>query len=385
MDVGGAGRRGVTGHDAERSIIVFHYVSCEQAYEFLGHVRAREPFRLQELARLMSASGGPVGSMDGSPQSLVELWRWLLEFGRAEYPGVSDELVPSHWRGPTSILDDSEENRRATARGRQLGRTAEGVQHYVRLVFSRAFSSAEWAVLEEPLVSSDLLGYHDVGIVVDGGARWFQPLLITSVLGQAMRGLRVQLSDDALLSWAGRVASLPRSGPRGESVLVPLLSAELGEPPELARVSPVWSWPGEWWKPGPSVPRDPQVGQELVLAAGTLTGLDTKPWLLAPLDEVGAARALNLARFCGEGGAVLSAADLMVDERELGHRDEAALVQLQVHEGRLRALYFEPDVGVTQERWDLVMAELGRFARSQGAMIGTEDDFGAGEFEDDSD
>ncbi|GEL94956.1 hypothetical protein [Cellulomonas composti] len=363
---------------------MFQYTSREQAYEFLAHVRAREPFRLQELAQLMSDSGGPVGSMDASPQSLVELWPWFLGFARAGCPGVPIESVPATWPGASGFLEDTEANRCRVAESRRRYFANESVQHYLRLVCERAFGSAAWAVLAAPLVPVSMLAHGEIGVVLDRGRGWFEPMRLDAILRMAFDGVEAQMADDALLSWSERVASLPRSGPRGESVLVPLLSVDLGEPPELVRVSPVWSWPGEWWKPGPSVPRGPRVGQELVLAAGTLTGLDAKPWLLAPLDEVGAARALNLARFCGEGGAVLSAADLLVGGRELGHRDEAASVLVQVHGGRLRALYFEPDVGVTQERWDLVMAELGRFARSQGAMIGKEDDFGAGEYEDDS-
>jgi len=103
----------------------FAYLSPEHGLEFRDHVDAREPFFLRELAGWVDATGGPLGLMDASAESLVEIWTWFIGFVDAGCPGV-----PADERPAEAPHFEPNEPLRVSA-------VAERLQHYVRLVVAR--------------------------------------------------------------------------------------------------------------------------------------------------------------------------------------------------------------------------------------------------------
>src|SRR5690554_1974525 len=109
-------------------MVQFHLTSRVQALEFRDYVRAREPFKLQELARRIVASGGSVDDLDASFASLVPLWAWFINFAQAGCPGVDPGVVPARWRDPVAGRADTPELRLEMASTRKRIMVAEGIE-----------------------------------------------------------------------------------------------------------------------------------------------------------------------------------------------------------------------------------------------------------------
>jgi hypothetical protein len=93
--------------------------------------------------------------------------------------------------------------------------------------------------------------------------------------------------------------------------------------------------------------------------------------LLAPLDHVDAAAALNDAGFRGERGFV-TPGELGADEATFGHVESAGEAVSVAHEGVLRALHLEPANG-PEAAWRHVVDRLARFAADSGARFVPDD------------
>jgi len=82
-----------------------------------------------------------------------------------------------------------------------------------------------------------------------------------------------------------RYPAVVTGGVRGESVLAPYLTADLGPVPPQAAVTPVLSWLAEPTPPPPPAPTGPRLDKQpqLVIMRGPGAGLED-PRLLEPLD-----------------------------------------------------------------------------------------------------
>ncbi|WP_024286544.1 hypothetical protein [Cellulomonas sp. KRMCY2] len=349
-------------------MIQFAQISFERAVEFRDHVEAREPFFLQELAGWMDATGGPVEGMDASAESLVELWAWFVGFVDAGCPGVATDLLPA---------DQPDSEPCETSR---LSAVAERVNHDVRLVVARYDPPAPWAVLRSPKGRPPHIYQNHTGIQrSDGQVPDFEFVGIISrglVTGRA----RTREPDRLLQLVQARYPAVVLGGVRGESVLAPYLTADLGPVPPQA-VSPVLRWLAEPEPPARPAPAPPapagrgMVKQpQLVVMRGPGAGLED-PRLLEPLDEAVVAAALVDLGYTIEGRRP-APADLTLDEATFtAGADDMWVSELCVaaHDGRLRLVDVNQTVA-TPEHWDRVVSRLRRLARDLGAALGEPDD-----------
>src|SRR5690606_20000802 len=150
-------------------VIQFKHTSRVQALEFRDYVRAREPFKLQELARRIVASGGSVEELDASFASLVPLWAWFVDFARAGCPGVESGVVPARWRDLVAGGADTPERRLEMASRRKRIVVAEGMEHYLRLVWEGHAAPTSWECYVTPERERELVGIHQAtGITAAG-------------------------------------------------------------------------------------------------------------------------------------------------------------------------------------------------------------------------
>jgi len=173
-----------------------------------------------------------------------------------------------------------------------------------------------------------------------------------------------------------RYPAVVTGGVRGESVLAPYLTADLGPVPPQAAVTPVLSWLAEPTPPPPPAPTGPRLDKQpqLVIMRGPGAGLED-PRLLEPLDEAVVAAALVDLGYTIEGRQP-TAADLTVDEATFtAEVDDQWFSELCVaaHDGRLRLVDLNQTVATT-EHWNRVVTRLRRLARDLGAALGEPDD-----------
>lgn len=347
----------------------FARVSWEQAVAYRDHVRAREPFRLKELAERMAATGGPIEEMDASFASLVPLWGWFVGYVLDGCPGMGPRA-----RMPFLTSSDWSDEQLPSLGGRAQA-AAIGVEHYLRLVWQRFDPPASWEIYLTPKRSRVLhADHHTTGVPASSGGFWdFDFVYVTA--GKVPENWGHSQRPEALLAvvllrseW-----SAPPEQERRASVLAPLLGVDLGPEPEVAAVSPVWSWPEDWWKQKAGDVRERPVGDEMTLWRGRAEHLD-EPAKLAPLPADEVARALAANGFVGEGGPVDAESLVGTGEEvvELGHVREAAQVQVMVADGAVRAVHLEP-VALTKAEWRALTGDLRALARRAGARFVADD------------
>jgi hypothetical protein len=359
----------------------FAHVSWEQAVAYRDHVRAREPYRLRDLARWMAATNGPIEAADASFASLVPVWQWFVGFlldgcpgidPRARMPFVTAEDMPDGWPGDRGELP---------AVGARAQAAAVAMEHYLGLVWQRYDPPATWEIYITPRRARTPDYIHfSTGVRVSSGGTWIVDAIYT---------LAIQVIDDriyarrpeALLEWAIRKmgwSTAPGQDP-GPSLLAPLLVADLGPEPEVAAVSPVWFWPTDYWKAKSGTTRERPVGQEMTLWRGPVASLDEDPALLEPLPVGDVAALLAAHGFVGEDGP-LDATHLLEagDEDgmvELGHVREAGQVQVLVADGAVRSVHLEP-WAFTKAEWTALTKDLRALARRLGARFMADDRIG---------
>lgn len=340
-------------------MIDFSLLSDERAAEFRDHVVAREPFFLQELARWMAATGGPVDAMDASAESLVDLWEWFAQFVDADLPGVPHDARSAEY----PLLEPST--------GTRISAAADRMVHYVRLVAARYDAPAPWAVrVRQPGEPREFFD-NVTGIQRSDGQ-------VTTVVYVRNAGAKIPGRTDWRVP--GRLLELVQmrfpevvtGAQRGESVLAPYLTADLGPMPPEAAVTPVLRWATE---PAPAPGNPAMVKQpQLVIMRGPAAGLED-PRLLEPLDERVVAAALAELGYVVDGRAP-RARDLRVDEASFVAQDEDwySEVSVAVHRRRLRLVDVD-QTAATAERWERLVAGLRTLAGQLGAAVGEPDDF----------
>lgn len=346
--------------------------SRAQALEFRDHVRDREPFRLQLLARLLRDSGGPIEELDASFTSLVPLWGWFVDFVLAGSPGVDPALVPSWWVDPQDGMESPRDRALAEA-SRPGAYVGEAVDHYVRLVWDRFDPPAVWDIYVSSSSDRSYRHYHHhLGVMRPTG---WQPChagvgKVKMILTDGFNSRRPTHQLAQLMYQEGW--SEPPAQERRPSVLVPFLDADLGPVPESVAVSPVWVWPqmGPAELPGPP----PANAEPVIVWRGSFEALD-EPSVLGVLDGVTVADALREAGFVGPGGADLQLAHLLGDggsggesEIDLTHRTEAALAHVLVVGGEVRSLAVEP-FRADRKEWAAITKVLRALAKSQKARL----------------
>lgn len=343
--------------------IKFEDSTPEQAEEFRAHVVAREPYRLRDLAERMAATGGPVEAMDASVDSLVPLWEWFVGYLLAGLPGVPEDALPSR---ATPVDDPTPDDRWR----RRVAVACEGLEHYVRVVLERAYAQAPWVVLEDVRD----FRHHETLVQLPVGH-----FLSRTVFGLALHAQTDRFSArsarklrDHVLSECGDVPDL---GHR-PSVLAPYLATDLPPMPAIASVSPRLRWETEASgraASGVAAPtRSPRGGEELVFVAGTGDDLNDRPHKVRPLPVAVVAAALTAAGFTSDDADHVVPEHLLQDDIHLMHRDEVAVVGTFVHDGHLRALFFEP-YGGTQAQWDAMEIQLRHLAETLDARLAPED------------
>lgn len=106
---------------------------------FFAAFTARAPHGLAEFKREVAARGGPPeAELDGSPESLVGVWRWFVEHagdGGGELPPWYEPDPPelADERPPAAVLHD-----------------ADGLAHYLAQVFRQAQPELEWGIGKLP-------------------------------------------------------------------------------------------------------------------------------------------------------------------------------------------------------------------------------------------
>ena len=352
----------------------FYNVSLEQAVTFRGHVIAREPFRLRDLAVRMRDTGGPIDAMDTSMASLVPLWEWFVEYASVGCPGVPDDASPSLWPvlGRADRTPEQDATRRRAAAG-------EGLAHYSRLALARVDPPAPWEVYVQPKRRREA-DHHSTGVRLSNGGFIFLDNLgyaAEKALNGSPRDLSPARLQDLVLLWCPPSFAQVRQE-QHPSVLVPYLTADLGPMPEIARLSPVAQWEAEEAAAKaagtPAPPAEPRAGSEMVLARGPGIGLDDEPWLLRPLSTETVARGLTAAGFTNDDTDHVPPADLLIDDAQFMHRDGVAVISTLIHDGALRALFLEPVAG-DHAQWYLMIASLYDLANDLGARLAPEDEF----------
>lgn len=385
----------------------FVRVSLQAATELRDHIRAREPFKLQMLARWMRDTGGPLEQMDASFESLVPLWGWFVGQLEADLPtvcaGVRASITDPSWEDlerqrdfyayytARNLMDKAEADSALrsieTGRGRRTAYALEPLAHYLRLVVAREHPQAVWEVWTsggDRVIDSR---HHEVGIFLGERSMFFTGVL-NRCAGDARRGKEGAREPGALLERVLNPYSglLPRPvQERRASVLAPYLTADLGQAPAEAVVSPVWSWPYGWSdSTGRAVPRrgilvdEPApaaVGEEMILARGPAEGLED-PSLLKPLDAEEVMRALWMAGFRLEDGSRPRVEDVLTDGAEFAHPAGQAQVSMLVHAGKLRAVHLEPAV-LDEFEWSQMLGPFRRAAKKLRARFATAVDFEA--------
>ena len=114
----------------------FSRLGAAEAGAFFDAYVARAEPRLDEFRREVSGTGGPSeAELDGSPDSLVGLWRWFVA---REPDGAGGELPP--WYEPDP--PDAEAGRLDAGTLRDV----DGVALYLALAFRRALGGLEWGI-----------------------------------------------------------------------------------------------------------------------------------------------------------------------------------------------------------------------------------------------
>ncbi|WP_448061093.1 hypothetical protein [Cellulomonas hominis] len=361
----------------------FVYVSWEQAVAYREHVRAREPYRLRSLAEWMAATGGPLDAADASFASLVPVWEWFVGFVLGGAPGMdlrlrmpflTAEAMPDGWPGDRGEVPEL---------GARAQAAAVGLEHYLRLVWERYDPPAPWEIYVTPGRARPDFNHHSTGVRKSNGNTWIVDAMYTlawNVIADRVHSRQ----PEALLEWLFLVSGwseAPEQAPAA-SVLAPLLHADLAPEPEQSAVSPVWSWPADYWKAGPGTGEERRVGQEMTLWRGPAASLDDAPTLLDPLPVDDLMRVLAAHGFTGAVSAVsaVGAATLLTaaDEDgvvELGHWREAGQVELLVAGGALRSLHVEP-WAFTKAEWSGLTKDLRAVARRVGARFVADDRIG---------
>jgi hypothetical protein len=75
-----------------RFTVEIHELTRQQAELWRAFVEQRHEPRLVELSHWIHETGGPIDLLDGSLESLVELWEWFVDFVDEGLPGIDSRV-----------------------------------------------------------------------------------------------------------------------------------------------------------------------------------------------------------------------------------------------------------------------------------------------------
>ncbi len=140
----------------------FSNLSDGEAEAFFAAFVARAPGRLETFKREVAARGGPAeAELDGSPESLVRVWKWYVEHAG----DGSGELPPWYEPDPPEVA--------AERLSPEVLHDADGLALYLARVFRQALPDLEWGIgklpkrmryvdQNKPLLKSER---HDIDVV----------------------------------------------------------------------------------------------------------------------------------------------------------------------------------------------------------------------------
>lgn len=350
--------------------MLFYDLSPARAVQFCEHVVAREPYLLRDLASWLDQTGGPLEEMDGSVESLISLWEWYLDLARADFLGLTEDLMPSTL--PRLVGPDLPED---LERARSAWVVADRLVHYARLVLARLVPGAHWAVSHDP---RDMYTHQFPGVVLPGWparkpfkGEWY--VVYFFVVGRfALAATEEDVPATQLRTMVVRECPadlVPARQDPAPSVLRPYLTMDLPPMPEAARLTPTLAWLDDPAPaPEPTHAPEDEDWEDLVLAKGPALGLDDEPWLLTPLPADRVAAALTAGGFPDLDAAALLGGD------EFEHPDDIAQIATLVTDGALRALYIEP-INPTPQSWEHLLAPLRMLALDLGATLAPQNDY----------
>lgn len=342
--------------------ITFSDLSRAQAQEFCDHVVAREDARLGDLARWVLSTGGPLGELDGSLESLVPLWEWFVTFMDVGCPGVPEGVLPSEARS-------FGEQGRDWASDRELF-AGESIAHYVLRVVQRVDRTAHWAVHHQRKNAfrhrtSIIADSLKIAVVID--------VPLSNMIGSVRRGDSRSAEDTKLhfvvcanLGWQQNTPVTPR----GPSILSPYLQQPAVPWDDPGRVPP--RFVGRIAMPV-VVPRPRATrASEMILAHPEAHGRTFRD--AAPLPEERIANLLSRLGFTTPGGKPVTAKALTASQKEFHHRDDSAAIVSLGAAGRLHAISVGHIRG-TQEEWDSITQRITTFATETGLRFASREEF----------
>jgi hypothetical protein len=347
--------------------VSFADLSPAAAEAYRAQVAADGPARLFELAQRLTSDGIALDEFDASIPSVTPLWRWYVEFARADFPGIHADAQPRK--------ESVEPQGSGVARA---GYAAELIVHYLFEVARRCLTGVEWVT--DPNVDTGDYQRTAVHYVDDDGYRGLEYLdrAIAGTTQMFLQGIREECAEpdyltnaflDGLFPSSLATAARCRALPRGTSVLGPPLSAG---PPEITETVPV---------PGPATPPpasaatstdDEDAGGELVFAHMTadVEALEDAP----PIDAAAMAEVLAALGFRDPSGAGPTRDALLAEEFAEFVRADDAMVTTLVAGGELRAVQLA-SISPSAASWTEITGGLAQLAGPMGARLAPEDEF----------
>lgn len=345
-------------------MISFEDLSDESAAIYRAHVVARGPARLQELARVMKSSVGPIDAMDGSPNSLVPLWRWWVQYGRDGFKGT--ELgIDSRIRAVSAPTELVEFGVFAAPRSFEM------VQHYVFEVLHRANPTIRWDYPKRQKRVQDVW-LNETGIRLSNGliVNFANELAVfgSGAIDGSLNAQGERFDNDnyllnKVLKYEPKLTTSADAGPDA-SIL-----AHLVDTPTIMWDDPMKVTPLETEAEARgtvAAPLPTRAGEDTLLV-GRGADFDELP-TAPPLDETIVAQALNELGFRTTDGVSVDPTALAVGTKYFELPDSAASIDSEAHGGRLRSLILGP-IALTESEWADLRAALEQLATTLGGEL----------------
>lgn len=329
----------------------FAAVTEASAKEYLQHIRRRRVARLSDMVGWMRETNGPVSDLDGTRQSLIPLWEWMMQFIDSGCPGVPSDAVPSM----TRFLG------RAPGAFPRQQYAAEPVSHYLLMVVEREQPGARWALFPtaDPLNSE----FREPRVVTSSGLTVNAEAGPLTLGGWAAEGHIPGRRADALV---GLLARLPESEVPvvgDTSILDEFFDLEVPSS-DASRAVPLAQ---RETSGGAPLEERWGIANESLVFAPIGANFDDEA-SIAPLDETTVARGLNALGW-RDGKLPVDPTRLLDQSVQLIWGENVAWLEPVVVGGRLRFLNFDT-INITNEDWVAIQSGLDALARDAGARFG---------------
>jgi hypothetical protein len=306
---------------------------------------------LQGLAITLEASGGPIDEMDGSPESLIALWKWARAYAKAGYPAIASNVessrvafVPEAFVAQKSYL------------------LSEMVGHYLLVACQFDFPQAKLVVsFQRPTFRKNEPYRNELDILKAKGTCRRVLTYVNGAIDRANEGRPTFASELALFELVRGTAE-PRTDASGKSLLVPLL-------PPTTTLIPVPPMPRFEIDASPTPPTAPAFNRRESELAFTSIGADLEELgSAAPLDISAVTTTLDGLGFVSKGGASPLNMTFRDGLTELNDREQSTIAALEVVQGSIRAVHIE--FGTTSnEDHDSTRAAFEKLGRQIGARL----------------